>query len=298
MHIFYSSGLSLAHTRGHLWRSILEGVCLGTKGAIDALAKVGLTGTQIKVAGGATRSELFLQMHADATGLPVVVTENDNAPLLGSALLAGVGVGWFKSSDDEYDKDVYTTSTATDTKTKSTSPTAISKDDNLGTQTNHNKYTSIRKQVYRGIQSMIRVSKRIEPNITATNRYKSVYKLYSKAVNRIADISHTLATGTHFSDANSDDSSSSNSSFVHIASQLKAVRDKKRIQLAPSLLSADFGHLASEAKLCEKLGLEWLHIDVCDGSEECRGSFTIGPQTVAAIRRECPNLKLGMFTNV
>ena len=76
----------------------MEGVCYGTKAAIDALHSAGLGAQDIKVAGGATRSDLWLQMHADVTGLPVAIMEFDNAPLLGSALLAGVGAGWF---DDE-----------------------------------------------------------------------------------------------------------------------------------------------------------------------------------------------------
>ena len=35
------------------------------------------------------------------TGLPVSVMECDNAPLLGSAILAAVGAGWFDLADDE-----------------------------------------------------------------------------------------------------------------------------------------------------------------------------------------------------
>jgi ribulose kinase len=40
-------------------------------------------------------------MHADATGLPVVVGECDNAPLLGSAILAAVGAGQFNVKGDD-----------------------------------------------------------------------------------------------------------------------------------------------------------------------------------------------------
>lgn len=44
------------------------------------------------MAGGATRSPLWLQMHADVTQLPVRVGECDNAPLLGCAVLAAAAV--------------------------------------------------------------------------------------------------------------------------------------------------------------------------------------------------------------
>jgi sugar (pentulose or hexulose) kinase len=90
-------GLSLAHTRGHVWRALLEGVCLGTRAAVDALAAAGLAGggggggggdnggggggAAVAVAGGAARSRLWLQMHADALRRPLEVVETDIAPL-------------------------------------------------------------------------------------------------------------------------------------------------------------------------------------------------------------------------
>jgi len=89
-------GLTLSHTRAHIWRALLEGVCFGTKACIDGLAKAGHEADEIIIAGGATRSPLWLQMHADVTGLPVIVCENEDAPLLGCAILASVGVGIHK----------------------------------------------------------------------------------------------------------------------------------------------------------------------------------------------------------
>ena len=66
----------------------MEAVCYGTRGCIDGLANAGHTCDEIIIAGGATRSKLWLQMHADVTGKPVVVCENSDAPLLGCAILA------------------------------------------------------------------------------------------------------------------------------------------------------------------------------------------------------------------
>lgn len=93
-------GLTLSHTRAHIWRALMEAVCFGTRACIEGLGKAGHTCDEIILAGGITRSPLWLQMHADVTGKPVIVCENTDAPLLGCAILASVGVGIHISVQD------------------------------------------------------------------------------------------------------------------------------------------------------------------------------------------------------
>lgn len=244
----------MAHTRAHLWRAMLEAVVLGTRAAIEALSKSGLGASEIKIAGGATRSPFWLQMHADATGLPVLVTEFDNAPLLGAALLAAVGAGLFNQDS--------TSTSADDRETLN----------NLY----EDKYDAIRRNVKRGIQSMVKVSRRIEPNPESVEKYRVVYKKYKFAVDQVADISHLLATRNE---------EVKPSDVIQLTSTSTIIM--------PSLLAADFGHLADEAQNCVAVGAEWVHIDVCDGGSLCGGSLTIGPGTIGAIRRACPSLGIG-----
>jgi len=86
-------GLSLKHGRAHLFRAAIEGVAFGSELILETMRASGFKPERIVVAGGATRSDLWLQIHADVSNLPLTLTEVADAPLLGCAILASVGCG-------------------------------------------------------------------------------------------------------------------------------------------------------------------------------------------------------------
>ena len=90
-------GLNVRHTKGHLIRSIMEGVAFSLRDSLEIMKEMGIEVREIRVSGGGARSALWRQIQADVYNHPVVTTTATEGPAFGVALLAGVGKGLFSS---------------------------------------------------------------------------------------------------------------------------------------------------------------------------------------------------------
>jgi sugar (pentulose or hexulose) kinase len=91
-------GLSASHHRGHMYRSILEGIAFEQLFAIQSVEKaVGRKVHSLVAIGGGAASDLWCHIFADVTGKTICLPKNTEASALGAAIAAAVGAGWYRS---------------------------------------------------------------------------------------------------------------------------------------------------------------------------------------------------------
>ncbi len=89
-------GMSPAHGRGDLARSVLEGTAFAMRDVLDRVGELGASVSALRIVGGGARSALWCQIRADVTGLPAEVPRRVDTSPIGAALLAGAASGQFK----------------------------------------------------------------------------------------------------------------------------------------------------------------------------------------------------------
>ena len=89
------TGVSLAHSRAHLTRAVLEGVCFALRDSVEILREMGIAPGYLLLTGGGAKNAFIRQLQADVFGLPVTTVNREEGPAYGAALLAAVGAGAF-----------------------------------------------------------------------------------------------------------------------------------------------------------------------------------------------------------
>lgn len=93
------AGLTLSHTKAHLYRAVLEGVGYGFRHHLDAMAEAGVDLETVTAIGGGARSPLWRRIVSDITGVTQEYVTNPVGSPLGDAYLAGLGTGVFDDLD-------------------------------------------------------------------------------------------------------------------------------------------------------------------------------------------------------
>ena len=101
------SGLSLGHTRVHMYKAIQEAVCYGVELNMRTLREADFEVKEFVASGGALKGRDWIQMHADVTGVPITLTEVGDAVTLGSCILAATGAGLYDSVTEAADAMVH-----------------------------------------------------------------------------------------------------------------------------------------------------------------------------------------------
>ncbi len=93
-------GLTLSHTRGHVYRAVLEGVAYGFLHHVKVMAERGLEPANVAVTNGGAQSRLWKQITADVLGQPLREIVGHPGSSLGAAFVAGKGAGIFDDWSD------------------------------------------------------------------------------------------------------------------------------------------------------------------------------------------------------
>ena len=89
-------GLTIRHTRAHMYRAVLEGVTMNLRVILDAFRDQGKSINTMRLIGGGASGRIWNQIMADIYGMPVQrLRILEEATSMGAALVGGVGVGLY-----------------------------------------------------------------------------------------------------------------------------------------------------------------------------------------------------------
>jgi sugar (pentulose or hexulose) kinase len=96
-------GLGLEHDKYDMYRAVMEGVVFQVKLTIDDFAANGAKIDTLLMAGGATKSDLWMSILSAVTGAAIYKSEQPDAACIGAAMIAAVGCGMAKDYNEAKD---------------------------------------------------------------------------------------------------------------------------------------------------------------------------------------------------
>ncbi len=92
-------GLTLYHTKAHIYRALLEGIAYSFKHNLEAMKNYTGNITNVIASGGGTKSELWVQIVSDVIGQDQLIPIIPTGAEIGTAYLCGIAVGLVKNLD-------------------------------------------------------------------------------------------------------------------------------------------------------------------------------------------------------
>jgi sugar (pentulose or hexulose) kinase len=131
-------GFDQRHTRGHMYRSIMEAIAMRMKNNLDAMSRdVGAVPAKLIVCGGGSNSRLFMQIVADVFGIRTVRNRINGAAALGAAICVAVAAGTYGDFAEAVGAMVH------------------QQDEYTPDPESHRVYTAINEGVYRDLATML-----------------------------------------------------------------------------------------------------------------------------------------------
>ncbi|MDO5639696.1 MAG: glycerol kinase GlpK [Neisseria sp.] len=94
-------GITRGTTDGHIARAVLEGIAFQVYDIVKAMeADAGQATRQLRVDGGASKSDYLMQVQSDLFAFDIVRPQTIETTALGAAYLAGLAVGYWQNIDD------------------------------------------------------------------------------------------------------------------------------------------------------------------------------------------------------
>jgi len=94
-------GLTRGSTAAHIARAALDGIAFQVADLLTAMeSDSSISLAELRVDGGACSNNLLMQTQADLLGVPVVRAANPETTAMGAAYLAGLAVGFYKSTEE------------------------------------------------------------------------------------------------------------------------------------------------------------------------------------------------------
>ncbi|XP_041445277.1 FGGY carbohydrate kinase domain-containing protein isoform X2 [Xenopus laevis] len=87
-----------------LYLATIQAIALGTRHILETMQTAGHHISTLHLCGGLSKNPLFVQMHADITGLPVVLSKEVESVLVGAAILGACASGDFPSIKEAMEK--------------------------------------------------------------------------------------------------------------------------------------------------------------------------------------------------